>query len=143
MKKSNVGLRNLGVDPERDMNTLQESSNEKIESLEIELSEEKENHVLLEEELNGDAIVIGKVRNEKGVLCWPVNTTKLILDLLANGTRPSAMSSSIAIHAKTFGREVVIKDLPSDSHVRRCRGILRCVEETSSGYRLAKAKRHK
>ena len=58
MKKSNVGLRNLGVDLEREMSTLQESSNEKIESLEIELSEEKENHELLEEELNGDAIVI-------------------------------------------------------------------------------------
>ena len=52
MKKSNVRLRNLGVDLEREMNTLQESSNEKIESLEIELPEEKEKNVLLEEELD-------------------------------------------------------------------------------------------
>ena len=103
----------------------------------------KDKNELLQEELNSNTIVIGKVRNNKGVLCWLVYATKLILDLLANRTCPSAMSSSIAIHAKTFSREIVINELPSESYIRRCQGILRCVEEIISAYRLAKAKQYK
>ena len=47
MKKSNIELKNHGIDLEREINVLQQSSNEKIESLEIELSEEKEKNELL------------------------------------------------------------------------------------------------
>ena len=136
-------MKKQGVDLEREINALEQSRDEKIESLELELSEVKDKNELLQEELNSDAIAIGKVRNNKGALCWPGYVTKLILDLLANGTRPSAVSNSIAIHAKAFCREIVINGLPSESYIRRCRGILRCVEEMTSGYRLAKAKRHK
>ena len=70
-----------------------------------------------------------------------MHVTKLTLELLANGVHPSAIAKSIAIHAKTFRKEVIIDELPSDSHMRRCRSIMQCAEEMLCGCRLAKAKR--
>ena len=133
-------MKNKGIDLEREINILEQSRDVKIESLELELSKVKDKNTLLQEELNSDTIVIGKVRNNKGVLCWPVHITKLVLDLLANRTHPSAVLNSIATHVKTFSRKIVINELPSESYIRRCQGILRCVEELISAYRLAKAK---
>ena len=109
-----------GIDLERKINALEQSLDEKIECLELELAKMKDKNELLQEELKSDTIVIGKVRNSKGVLCWQVHATKLILDLLANGTCPSAVSSSIAIYAKAFSREIIINELPSESYIRRC-----------------------
>ena len=37
----------------------------------------RDKNELLQEELNSDAIVIGKVRNNKGVLCWLVYVKKI------------------------------------------------------------------
>ena len=62
-------MKKQGVDLEREINALEQSCDEKIESLELELSEVKDKKELLQEELNSDNIVIGKVRNNKGVLC--------------------------------------------------------------------------
>ena len=136
-------MKHQGINLERKINALEQSLNEKIEFLELELAKVKDKNELLQEELKSDAIVIGKVQNSKGVLFSPVHATKLVLDLLANGTRSSAVSSSIAIHAKAFSREIIINELLSESYIRRCRGILRSAEEMISAYWLAKAKRYK
>ena len=67
----------------------------------------------------------------------------MILDLLTNGTHPSAVWNSIAIHVKAFSHEIIINKLPSESYARRCWGILRSAEEMISAYWLAKAKQYK
>ena len=113
-------MKHQGIDLEREINVLEQSLDEKIECLELELAEVKGKNELLEEELKSDAIVIGKVWNSKGVLCSLVHVTKLILDLLANGTRPSAVSNSIAIYAKAFSRKIIINELSSEGYIRRC-----------------------
>ena len=93
----------------------------------------------MQEENNIQEIVIYKVCNEKAYPYWPVYVTKIILELLANGMRPSTYIDNIAIHAKSLGTRVVIREFLSKSYGRRSRGILRITLEICSTIRLGKS----
>ena len=69
---------------------------------------------------------------------WPLWMLQLVLEMLVNGTPPSAISANIASQASLTTPGVTIDNLPGDSYIRRCRTILRVIGETLAAYRLGK-----
>jgi len=69
---------------------------------------------------------------------WPLWMLQLVLEMLVNGTPPSAVSSNIASQVALTTPGVIIHSLPGDSYIRRCRTILRIIGETLTAYRLGK-----
>ena len=97
---------------------------------------------LLNEDLQlqiGDEVVIGKVKNRKGQLAWPQFIDQLILQLCANGTRPSAISENIAVQAMLASKNVRVEELPSEACARRGRGKMRIITELIAAIRLGRA----
>ena len=133
-------MKEKNVDLEKEFNMLQQSSTKTVEDFQTELHIEKEVNEFLQDEIIAKETTIGKVCNEKCSLFWPAHVTKLVLDLLDNGTRPSAIDDSIAMHAKSASGNVIIKYLPSETHIRRCRGTLRIIEELIAAHILGKTK---
>ena len=86
---------------------------------------------------------IRKVREEGkhgGSHTWPLWILQLVLEMLVNGTPPSAVTSNIASQIAIMNPHMKVLELPSLSYVRKCRTILRIIGETLASYRLAKAK---
>ena len=70
---------------------------------------------------------------------WPLWMSQLVLEMLVNGTPPSAVPSNITSQIAIMNPDVKIEDIPSISYVRKCCTILRIVGETLASYRLSKA----
>ncbi len=86
--------------------------------------------------------VFGKIRHaQRGATLWPLYVWELILEMLINGTPPTAVSSNIVIFIQRFSPRTKIKETPSIWTVRRGRTVLLVVVETLAAYRLSKAKR--
>ena len=87
-----------------------------------------------------ETFIIKRVLNEKGIKVWPFKVDKLILSLLATGIKPSAISNNIAFQATSVlsGRNIQVKELPSEVYIYRCRGKIRLVILMYAAYQLAK-----
>ena len=65
---------------------------------------------------------------------WLLWILQLVLEMLVNGTPPSAIPKNIASQAALSTPEVIVHDLPGEGYIRRCRTILRIVGETLTSY---------
>ena len=73
-----------------------------------------------------------------GAHVWPIWMLQLVLEMLVNGTPPSAIPLNIKSQAALTTPGVIIEDLPGLGYVRNCRTILRVIGETLTAYRLGK-----
>lgn len=93
-----------------------------------------------------DLLIISKVptttKGRKG-LVWPLKTVQFILEMLNNGTGPSAVSPIIESWAHHSCMSVTIKELPSISFIRHCRGLLRIIAEKLAAYMIGKVDKWK
>ena len=78
----------------------------------------------------------GKVN---GGLTWPLWILQLILEMLVNGTPPSAIAKNIQSQAIITQPDIIVHDLPCERYVLNCCTNLRILGETLTAYRLAKA----
>jgi hypothetical protein len=86
--------------------------------------------------------VFGKIcKGQHGATSWPLFVWELILEMLVNGTPPTAVSTNIVIFIQHFSPRIKIKETPSIWTVRCGRTVLLVVVETIAAYRLAKGKR--
>jgi hypothetical protein len=75
--------------------------------------------------------VCGKVRKgQHGATSWPLFIWELILEMLMNGTPPTAISANIVIFIQRFSPRIKIKETPSIWTVCRSRTVLLAVVET-------------
>ena len=63
------------------------------------------------------------------------------MELLVNGTPPSAVNKNIISHIRRFCPKCDISELPSIWTIRRARSVLLIVVQTLSVYRLGGAKK--
>ena len=63
---------------------------------------------------------------------------QLVLEMLVNGTPPSAIPKNVASQVALTTPELKVEDLPCEGYIRKCRTILRIVGETLTSYQLAK-----
>ena len=87
--------------------------------------------------------MIGKVKNREGQLAWPQFIDQLILQLHANGTRPSAIPENIAVQAMLTSNNVRVEEMPSETCVRRSRGKMRIIAGLIVVIRLRRATERK
>ena len=73
-----------------------------------------------------------------GAHVWPIWMLQLVLEMLVNGTPPSAIPLNIKSQAALTTPGVIIEDFPGLGYVRNCRTILRVIGETLTAYRLGK-----
>jgi hypothetical protein len=110
--------------------------------VDLEVDIEEKNKQITELEGACPIQVFGKLRKgQRGATSWPLFIWELILEMLVNGTPPTAISSNIVIFIQRFSPRIKIKETPSIWTVRRGRTVLLVVVETLAAYRLAKAKR--
>ena len=74
-----------------------------------------------------------------GARVWPLWITQLIIEMLINGTPPSAIPPNIAAQAELSMPGKTIDELPSEKYCKDMRAVLQVVVETLVAYRLAKA----
>ena len=74
-----------------------------------------------------------------GGYIWPEWIQQLVLEMLVNGTPPSAIRPNIVSQVSLISPDIVIHSLPSARYIRQCRTVLRIIGETLTVYRLAKA----
>ena len=113
-------MHNNAVELERELNELQALSNKGVEDLQLQLQDERKMNQILKEDINSEEMTIGKTCNEKGNLHWHVHSAKIILQLLGNGSSPSAVAYIAATHAQSLVHNVIINELPCESYVRMC-----------------------
>jgi hypothetical protein len=110
--------------------------------VDLEVNVEEKNKQISELEGACPIQVFGKIRKgQRGATSWPLFVWELILDMLVNGTPPTAVSANIVIFIQRFSPRTKIKETPSIWTVRHGLTVLLVVVETLAAYRLAKAKR--
>ena len=90
-----------------------------------------------------DAFAIGKeiyLTSVGGGKRWPVRIVLLIMRLLCDGVRPTAIPSTIQTMHFTL-RGVTAEELPSVSFVRECRTIMQNLNELIAAFWLAKTEK--
>ena len=63
---------------------------------------------------------------------------KVIIEMLVNGTRPSAVSKNLESTLIIVCPNAIIMELPNVDYVRKTRGVIRVITETLAAYQLAK-----
>ena len=91
-------------------------------------------------EAENNAKTIERERDHKGRKVWPLVVMKIIVEMLVNGTLPSAVCKNLESTCRLTCPNVEIKELPSIDYVRKCRGNIRIMTEACAAYILAKNK---
>ena len=63
---------------------------------------------------------------------------QLMIEMLINGTPPSAMPANLVSAFKMISPTCEIKDVPSVTHVRKLQDVIRVIADTLAVHRLAK-----
>ena len=91
-------------------------------------------------EAENNTKTIERERDHKGRKVWPLVVMKIIVEMLVNGTLPSAFCNNLESTCRLTCPNVEIKELPSIDYVRKCRGNIRIMTEACAAYILAKNK---
>jgi len=63
---------------------------------------------------------------------------KVIIEILTNGTPPSAVTKNIETVIRMLCPNVICIELSNTDYIRKCRGIIRIVAETLAAYEAGK-----
>ena len=111
------------------------------ETIKIMLNESEElnyelNLLYAENELND--IKIQTEKDHKNRNAWPLFIVKVIIEMLDNGTPPSAISKNLESTCRLICPTIKIIELPSIDCIRKQRGVLRILTECDAMHMLAK-----
>ena len=89
-------------------------------------------------EQENNVTVIGREKTANYEAC-PLVVMKVTIEMLVNGTKPSAVAKNLESTIRLVCPNVVkINELPNVDYVRKMRGVMRIVTETLAVYRLGK-----
>ena len=98
-------------------------------NLELKLTDDENNKLVIKRELD---------KNKRKV--WPLVVVKVIIEMLVNGTRPSAVVKNLECAFRHACPHATIVELPNVDFVRKTRGVIRILTETLAACQLAKDK---
>ena len=69
---------------------------------------------------------------------WPLVLVKVIIEMLVNGARPSAVSKNLESAFRLMFPHAKMLELPNVDCMRKTRGAIRIITECLAAYQLAK-----
>ena len=130
MKKlnaANVRLKKSIVKRNEIIKIMNDEKNELSFQLQLELTEAENNTTVIQRERDH--------RNRKP---WPLLVLNIIIEILDNGTLPSAVSKNLKHVCRLMCPDVKIIELPSIDFIRKMRGVIRTLTEAHAMCLLGK-----
>ena len=79
-----------------------------------------------------NARVIRRELEYRKLLVWPLLVIKIIIEMLLNGTAPSAVSKNIESTVRLIYPSVIVEEVPNIDFVRESRGLVTIMSETAA-----------